>query len=117
MGAEWHANACLMIHPRLFMIAWMKPQRAVLLACIALSAVLVVGGVVGFVVAGDAAFGWFAYAPLANSSFEANSPFDVWLRPGQVWAALGVLVGAMLLSGVAGFTLGLRRRGSRPLDS
>jgi heme/copper-type cytochrome/quinol oxidase subunit 1 len=94
-----------MIHLRMSMIACMKRQRAVLLACVVLSLLLVVGGGVGFFVAGSAPYGWIAYAPLASS------PFDVWLRPGQVWAAIAVLVGAVLLSGVAGFTLGLRRRG------
>ncbi|MGL4177207.1 MAG: hypothetical protein ACRCSN_14140 [Dermatophilaceae bacterium] len=53
---------------------------------------------------GEVEFGWFAYAP----SPDGDWPIVV-LFPRQVLGAAGTAVGAVLVAGVLGYRLGLRR--------
>lgn len=72
-----------------------------------IGAALTVAGAVTFAFSGSSSlFGWFAYAPLA----EQSGPTTMFLQPGHVWGlALGV-VGSVVVSGVLGFRLGVRRK-------
>lgn len=53
-------------------------------------------------------FGWFAYAPLSNTTFTPGAAYP----PGL--AALAAAVGALLLGAVVGFLVGRRARPSSP---
>ncbi|GAB3822645.1 hypothetical protein GCM10028820_33740 [Tessaracoccus terricola] len=71
-----------------------------------IGAALAVAGVVAFALSGSSSFGWFAYAPLAEQSW----PAAMVLQPGHVWGLGLGIVGSLVISGVVGFRLGLRRK-------
>ncbi|MXG89050.1 hypothetical protein [Nocardioides flavescens] len=76
-----------------------------------LGAVLVLGGVVGLVIAPPAQtdFGWFAYTPLGGPPRYAPSSL-VLLSAGQVVAAAAVVAGLLVLAALAGYAAGRRRQ-------
>ena len=84
-----------------------------LAAAAMISSLLVLGGVIMFIAAsptgpaGTAAFGWFAYQPIAGATFVPGSL--VVLTPLTATGAAICVAGLVGLGGVAGFLLGLRR--------
>jgi hypothetical protein len=67
---------------------------------------LVVLGAVLWGADSDAGFGWFSYEPVDEQVLSRMV-----FMSGRRWGALAALgAGLLLLSGVAGFRLGLRRR-------
>ena len=73
-----------------------------------IGAALTASGIITFALTGPgpSSFGWFAYAPLADQPWSTTLD----LQPGQVWGLALVFAGSLVVSGVAGFQLGLRRR-------
>ena len=73
-----------------------------------IGAALTASGIITFAMTapGPSSFGWFAYAPLADQPWSTTMV----LQPGQVWGLALVFAGSLVVSGVAGFQLGLRRR-------
>lgn len=75
-----------------------------------ITGLLVLGGVILFIAAsptGTAAFGWFAYQPIAGATFFPGSL--VVLTPLTAAGAAICVAGLVGLGGVAGFLLGRRR--------
>lgn len=70
-------------------------------------AALTAAGVIAFTLSGPSFLGWYAYAPLGEEEPWLPTMF---LQPGHVWGLVLGFAGAVLVSGVLGFRLGLRRR-------
>lgn len=85
-----------------------------------LGLVLLLAGVVALAVQGDprdGQFGWFAYTPLDGGSAELS--FDggvlLFVTTGRLLAAIGALLGLLVLAAALGHRLG-RRTTSAPVD-
>ncbi|TFC15157.1 hypothetical protein [Cryobacterium sp. MDB2-10] len=101
--SETHAGHGGLFNPEL--------SRRVSVSMVVLGAVAVVIGLVLLLAPGDqASFGWFAYAPLSNTTF---SPIGLQLSPrSQIGIAMFV-VGLAVLAFGAGWMLGQRQAASQ----
>ena len=81
---------------------------------VALGVLLVaVGGVAVLRAEQEVSLGWFAYAPMSDTTF---SPGVTVLRTSTLWAWASVVTGSVLLVGTIAYIAGVRRgrRGSTP---
>ena len=79
-----------------------------------ISSVLLLGGVIMFFAVaptGTASFGWFAYQPLAGTTFFPGSL--VVLTPLMATAAVVGIIGLVGIGAVAGYLLGRRHQAAR----
>ncbi|WP_423464956.1 hypothetical protein ACO229_11220 [Promicromonospora sp. MS192] len=87
-----------------------SPARSTRIALAALALLgLALLGVAVWVATRPVTFGWFAYAPLSETTYVPGGAFP----PGT--AALFAGAGALLLGGVAGYVVGRRGRAHPPL--
>jgi len=95
------------------------PLRRRLIAAFTLGAVLLIAGIALFAVNGltGQPVGWFAYAPLANTTFASNAPGRLVLLQSRSWWGLALApVGALTVSGTLGYALASRHRESPATD-
>ena len=95
------------------------PLRRRLIATFTLGAVLLIVGIALFALSGltGQPVGWFAYAPLSNSTFASNTPGRlVLMRSGSWWGLALATVGALTVSGTLGYALASRHKGSPAAD-
>ena len=84
----------------------MSPQRRAGLVLVTGSVLFLVSvAVLLLVPRSEAAFGWFAYAPLTGNAF---APGFLFLDPAHWWAVVVDIVGLVAASWAAGFLAGRR---------
>ncbi|MWV57849.1 hypothetical protein [Rathayibacter sp. VKM Ac-2754] len=86
------------------LLHWILPMAGV--------ALIVIGAVVGVTTPSAVSFGWFAYAPLSETTFSPSDAFVV--TRGLATAGALVVLGALVLAFSAGLLLGRRRDESPP---
>ena len=97
------AASCMSARDKLFGVSKSRGLRQRIF--IAIGAALLIAGIITFAVSGPSSVGWFAYAPLA----EESGPSTIILWPSPTWGLALGFVGSVILSGLLGFHLGLRR--------
>ena len=96
-----------------------RPLPGGLLAVVAGGVVSLIAGVALFTRTGLApdSFGWFAYAPLADTLYLGASPGQLaMMQPGSWWGLALAAIGALAVSGALGYALGSRHRRSPGSD-
>jgi heme/copper-type cytochrome/quinol oxidase subunit 1 len=95
------------------------PLRTQLTAAFTLGAVLLMAGIALFALNGltRQPVGWFAYAPLTNTTFARDAPGRLVLLQASSWWGLALATaGALTFSGRLGYALATRHQGSPAAD-